>query len=117
MFRQDSTAQQTMKRTWTKTITNETFSKPVMPETKKHKASSNVAEKAPVLVQESMIIQLPATETQIGENHKANDEEETNSTTPPIDEEVTQILNSSDKENNLHNENESLRKQVNYMFK
>lgn len=112
MHRQEPAGQQAMKRSWTKTITNESFSKTPMPETKKHKASSNVIEAPPSLVQESMVIPPPA-KTQTEGNHKAKDKEETKSTSPPIDREVTQILNTSDKENkSLDNENELSRQQV-----
>ena len=117
LFRQEPATQQTMKRTWIKAITNESFSKPMMPETKKHKTSSDITEK-PSLVQESVVVQLPpAKETQRGERHKGNDMEENKSTAPSVDEGVAQILNSSDKENNsLQNESESLKEQVNHML-
>ena len=81
-----------------------------MPETKKHKASSDVTEKPPSLVQESTVVLPPVRTTQMVESQNT---EETKITTPPIDKEVTQILNTSDKENkSLDDKNESLSGQV-----
>ena len=112
--RHDPPAQQTMKRTWTKAITNESFSMPLMSEAKKRKASSDVT--APHLVQESMIIPSPAKtdKIQTEQDHRANDKDVSKSISPPpVDKEVTQILNNSDKENkSLENEKAPLSKQV-----
>ena len=117
MYRQEAT-QQMVKRTWTKAaITNESFSKPPMPETKKRKASSDVTGKPPSLVQESTVILPPARTSQTEKNHDGKDTEETKNTTPPTDKEVTQIRNTSDKENkSVDNKNELLSEQVHKIF-
>ena len=91
--------QTAVKRTWTKAaITNESLLRPPMPETKRHKASSDVTEKPPSLVQESTVI-LPPVRTTQSQNTE---------TTPPIDTEVTQILNTSDKENKSQDDKNEL---------
>ena len=117
MCRQEPATQQAVKRTWTKAaITNECFSKPPMPETKKHKASSDVTEKPPSLVQESTVILPPARTTQTEKNHDIKDTVETKSTAPPTDKEVTLILNTSDKENKSLDDKNELSKQVHKNF-
>jgi len=102
-----------VKRSWTKAITNENFSKPLMPETKKHKASSDVTATPPM--EESMIIPSP-TKTdyvQTEKTHRTNDKNEPESISPPVVKEATEILNNSDKENkSLDNEKISLSEQV-----
>lgn len=113
-YRQEPTAaQQTMKRTWTTAaITNESFSKPPTPETKKHKASNDVTEPSSHVQQQPMVIPSPAISdnTQTEENHRGKDKNGPASTTPPVDK---QTLNTSDKENkSLDDENESSSKQV-----
>ena len=88
-----------------------------MPETKKHKASSNVTEGPSSSIQgESMVVPSPAKTVEAEESNKTKDKQETTITTPPIDE-VTQILDTSDKENkSLDTENETSNEQVNYIF-
>lgn len=110
--------QMAVKRTWTKAaIANENLLRPPMPETKKHKASSDdVTEKPPSLVQESTVI-LPSVRTQTVESQNAKNTEETIITTSPIDEEVTKTLNTSDKENkSLDDKNKLLSEEVHEIF-
>ena len=113
-------AQQATKRTWTKVITNENFSKASMPETKKHKTSSNVTEgPTPSVIQpESVVVPAPSPATvQAEEKQKTKDKQETTITTSVIDKEVAQKLDTSDKENkSLGTENEISNEQVNYIF-
>ena len=113
-------AQQATKRTWTKVITNENFSKASMPETKKHKTSSNVTEGPPpsVIQPESVVVPAPSPATvQAEEKQKTKDKQETTIATSVIDKEVTQKLDTSDKENkSLDTENEISNEQVNYIF-
>ena len=102
VHRQEPTTQQTVKRTWTKaSITNESSLKPPMPETKKHKVSSDITEEVPPsLVQESMVMPPPPVRaTQTEDNNAVKVREGTQNTTQLTDKEVTQILNTSDKEN------------------
>ena len=117
-YRQEPAAQQAMKRTWTKVITNENLSKAPMPDTKKHKTSSNVTEGPSSSIQlESMIVPSPAKTAQAEESNTTKDKQETTITTPLIDKEVTQTLDTSDKENkSLDTENEISNEQVNYIF-
>ena len=104
MFRKEPATQQTIKRTWAKAaITSENFSKPPMPETKKHKASSDIAE-GPPLLQESAVIPTSSPAAKTTETERVDDMEEISSTSS--NKEVTSIQSTSDKENeSLDDEN------------
>lgn len=110
MCRRESDVHQTMKRTW-KNATNNESSKPSMPKTKKHKTSSDIISQPLPFVQESFIMNpspAKADQThQMQENHKVDDKEASESVPTLMDKEVTQILNTSDKENKCLVENEN----------